>query len=253
MELSDRQQLAAAFHIAVQHGWDQLIYNHFTCRASAESFFVHPFGLLFSEVTASCLLEVHLETGELVLQPEQHKPQPSPSSLESEMPFNATAYVLHSCVYRARPDVRCVLHVHVPCIVAVASSKSGLIEGLSQESSLVGPVTYHDYEGIATSLEEQGRVVKNLGPTSNVLFLRNHGVLCCGRSVAHALSVLYHVWRACLIQCARGSEPCVTPPSWVIAKACQSHANFTSAGNPNIEFTALVRQLVRNKNTLFLE
>jgi adducin len=147
----------------------------------------------------------------------------------------------------------CVLHVHVPCTVAVASSKSGLVVGLSQESSLVGPVTYHDYEGIATSLEEQERIVKNLGTSSNVLFLRNHGVLCCGTSVAHALSVLYHVWRACLIQCELGAQAPVLPPYSVVSKARDAHVNFTKEGNHNIEFRALVRQLVRNKNTLFLQ
>jgi adducin len=183
MELTDRQQLAAALHIAVNHGWDQLIYNHFTCRATNDTFYVHPFGLLFSEVTASSLLEVDLATGELA--------SPAPAAACSDMPYNATSYVLHSCVYRARPEVACVLHVHVPCIVAVASCKAGLVVGLSQESSLVGPVSYHDYEGIATSLDEQARIVSNLGAKSNVLFLRNHGVLCCGTSVAHALSVLY--------------------------------------------------------------
>jgi ribulose-5-phosphate 4-epimerase/fuculose-1-phosphate aldolase len=56
-----RQQLAAAFHIAVHHGWDQLIYNHFTCRSGSENrFLAHPFGLYFSEVTASSLLDVEL-------------------------------------------------------------------------------------------------------------------------------------------------------------------------------------------------
>lgn len=212
MSLSQRQQLAAAFQIAADiHGWDQLIYNHFTVRVG-DRFLAHPFGLLFSEVTASCLLEVDLATGELVPGQQVHP------DAAVDMPFNSTSYVLHSAVYKARPDVACVLHVHVPCIVAVASSESGLVIGLSQESSLIGPVTYHDYEGLATrweeaesrnpklfenflfSLEEQERIIKCLGTTSNVLMLRNHGVLCCGTNVAHAMSVLYHVWRACLVQ-----------------------------------------------------
>ncbi len=44
------------------------------------------------------------------------------------------------------------------------------------------------------------RIISELGKVSNVMMLRNHGVLCCGTSVAHAMSVLYHVWRACQIQ-----------------------------------------------------
>jgi ribulose-5-phosphate 4-epimerase/fuculose-1-phosphate aldolase len=249
MELSQRQQLAAAFHIATYFGWDQLIYNHFTARVSynASSFLVHPFGLLFSEVAASSLLEVDLESGELIAGQTVHP------DASSEMPYNATSYVLHSCVYKARPDVACVLHVHVPCIVAVASSATGLVQGISQESCLIGPVSYHDYEGISTSMDEQARIVLQLGKTNNVLMLRNHGVLCCGRSVAHAMSVLYHVWRACLIQIDLGEHKFVLPPPNVIEKAFQTHENFTKTGNCNLEFEALIRKLKRSKNTKFLE
>jgi adducin len=238
-----RQQLAAAFHIAVHHGWDQLIYNHFTCRSGSENrFLAHPFGLHFSEVTASSLLDVELSTGE----PVERSDQSTRPGLALDMPFNRSAYVIHSCIYQARPDVACVLHVHVPCIVAVASCQKGLIIGLSQESALVGPVTYHDYEGISTSLDEQRRIVENLGPLSHVLMLRNHGVVCCGRSVAHALSVLYHVWRACLIQTALGHADHHLPDATVVGDAFEVHANFTQAGNDNLEFDAMVRLLMRN-------
>ncbi len=243
--LSQRQALAAAFHIAVEHGWGQLVYNHFTARVpDKDAFLVHPFGLLFSEVSASCLMEVDLHTGALVEQRQERG---------EDMPYNATSYVLHSCIYHHRPDVACVLHVHVPCIVAVASSTTGLKVGLSQESCLIGPVAYHDYEGIATSMEEQARVVSNLGSTSNVLFLRNHGVICCGTSVAHALSVLYHVWRACQVQCELGAQSCHLPPPSIVRDACSTHANFTKTGNHNLEFKAMLRLLKRKNNLLYLE
>lgn len=163
-------------------------------------------------MTASSLLEVDLESGALVPGQQVHE------FASPDMPYNATSHVLHSAVYKARKDVNCVLHLHLPCVVSVASSATGLIIGLSQgersqgeekccfayfakkESSLIGPVAYHDYEGISTSLDEQKRIVSALGDASNVLMLRNHGVLCCGTNVAHAMSVMYHVWRACQIQ-----------------------------------------------------
>ena len=240
-ELSAREALAAAFHIAVIHGWDQIIYNHFTCRASPDSFLVHRFGHLYSEVTASSLLEVSLESGAVVGTGDN-------SPFEAgDMPYNSTAYVIHSCIYKARADVNAVFHAHIPCIVAVASSKSGLKIGLSQESSLIGPVGYHPYEGLATSLDEQKRIVANLG-SGNVLFLRNHGIVCCGRNVAHALHVLYHVWRACLIQVAseRKDEDHFMPEQDVIESAFDAHTHFTAAGNHNLEFDAMIRLLLRN-------
>lgn len=245
MDLTCRQQLAAAFHIAVVHGWDQLVYNHFTCRSGSDRFLVHPFGLLFSEVTASSLLDVSLSSGDLCASPSLVATVVGDFALSPDMVYNKAAFVLHSSIYLARPDVVCVLHVHVPCIVAVASSRSGLIVGLSQESSLVGPVTYHDYEGIVVSPGEQLRLVANLGPVSNVLFLRNHGVVCCGRSVAHALSVLYHVWRACLVQVALGSAEHHVPAAGAVADAFETHATFSKTGNHNLEFAAMLRHLRR--------
>lgn len=232
--LTMRQQLAAAFHMAVRHGWDQVIYNHFTGRVPGkEAFFVHRFGWLFSEVTASSLLEVDLETGELL-----------DSVAEGDMPYNRTSYVIHSCIYRSRPEVQCVMHVHVPCVVAVASAREGLVIGLSQESSLVGPVAYHDYEGLSVHTGEQERIVRDLGK-SNVLFLRNHGVVVCGTSVAHAMSLLYHVWRACLVQVNTHPENRIVPDESLAESARQEHDAFTQSGNYVLEFEAQLRQLMR--------
>ena len=244
--LSLRQQLAASFHIAVIHGWDQLIYNHFTARLSPNSFLVHRFGHLYSQISASSLLEVNLDTGNVI--------SDAMAPTVNDMPYNATAYVIHSCIYKARQNVESILHVHIPCIVAVASSKAGLKIGLSQESSLVGPVAYHDYEGLSTKLDEQERIVKNLG-SKNVLFLRNHGVVICGESIAHALHVLYHVWRACLIQIASNSsfEDHFMPSREIVESAFDSHIHFTAAGNHNLEFAAMIRRLIfENPNHLFL-
>ena len=60
------------------------------------------------------LLDVELATGE----PVERSDQSTRPGLALDMPFNRTADVIHSCTYKAQPDVACVLHVHVPCIVA---------------------------------------------------------------------------------------------------------------------------------------
>ena len=246
-QLTDRQKLAAAFHVAVMHGWDQLIYNHFTCRASESSFLVHPFGLLYEEVSASSLLEVSLATGEIMAGP----------AASVDMPYNATAYVIHSCIYKARPDVQAVLHCHEPAVVAVASSAERLLVGLSQESSLLGPLAYHPYEGISVSDDEQERLVAHLGPRVNILMLENHGVIVCGCSVAHALHLLYHLVRACRIQLktlAASARPPIMPPAAAVESAFATHSSFSVAGNHNLEFDAMLRRLGRQQaNPVYLQ
>ncbi|GAA6080367.1 alpha-adducin isoform X1, partial [Tachysurus ichikawai] len=52
-----RCKLAAFYRLADLFGWSQLIYNHLTVRLNSEQerFLIVPFGLLYSEVSASSL------------------------------------------------------------------------------------------------------------------------------------------------------------------------------------------------------
>ncbi|MCG8653633.1 MAG: class II aldolase/adducin family protein, partial [Pirellulales bacterium] len=53
-----------------------------------------------------------------------------------------------------------------------------------------GRTSYHDWEGVATNLDERERLVRDLGENYNMI-LRNHGLLCCGRSVPEAWRNLF--------------------------------------------------------------
>ena len=70
--------------------------------------------------------------------------------------------------------------------------KCGLLY-LSQESCLVGEVSYHSYEGILIEGDERDRIAKNLGVHNKVMMLRNHGAVCCGESVEEAFFYAYHL------------------------------------------------------------
>lgn len=54
-------------------------------------------------------------------------------------------YVLHSAVHEARPNIKCVLHLHTPVVAAVSAMKCGLLP-ICQEALILGPIAYHDYE-----------------------------------------------------------------------------------------------------------
>ncbi|XP_058402595.1 alpha-adducin isoform X5 [Diceros bicornis minor] len=66
-----RCKLAAFYRLADLFGWSQLIYNHITTRVSSEQehFLIVPFGLLYSEVTASSLVSA-MKCGLLPISPE---------------------------------------------------------------------------------------------------------------------------------------------------------------------------------------
>ena len=62
-EWQARQDLAACYRIYDHLGWSESIYNHISVKVPGEedTFLINPFGLLYSEVTASNLVKIDVE------------------------------------------------------------------------------------------------------------------------------------------------------------------------------------------------
>ncbi|XP_065821610.1 alpha-adducin isoform X11 [Labrus bergylta] len=183
-----RCKLAAFYRLADLFGWSELIYNHLTVRVNSdeERFLIVPFGLLYSEVTASSLVKINIQ-GEIV------------DRGSTNLGVNQAGFTLHSAIYVARPDVKCIVHIHTPAGAAVSAMKCGLLP-ISPEALSLGEVTYHDYHGILVDEEESTLIQKNLGPTSKVLILRNHGLVSVGETVEEAFYYIHNLVTACEIQ-----------------------------------------------------
>uniref|UniRef100_A0A8B9H1J9 Alpha-adducin n=1 Tax=Astyanax mexicanus TaxID=7994 RepID=A0A8B9H1J9_ASTMX len=183
-----RCKLAAFYRLADLFGWSQLIYNHLTVRLNSEQerFLIVPFGLLYSEVSASSLVKINLQ-GEIV------------DRGSTNLGVNQAGFTLHSAIYAARPDVKCIVHIHTPAGAAVSAMKCGLLP-ISPEALSLGEVAYHDYHGILVDEEENVLIQKNLGPTSKVLILRNHGLVSVGETVEESFYYIHNLVRACEIQ-----------------------------------------------------
>ncbi|XP_051534101.1 alpha-adducin isoform X2 [Myxocyprinus asiaticus] len=183
-----RCKLAAFYRLADLFGWSQLIYNHLTVRLNSEQerFLIVPFGLLFSEVTASSLVKINLQ-GEIV------------DRGSTNLGVNQAGFTLHSSIYAARPDIKCIVHIHTPAGAAVSAMKCGLLP-ISPEALALGEVAYHDYHGIFVDEEENILIQKNLGPKSKVLILRNHGLVSVGETVEEAFYYIHNLVTACEIQ-----------------------------------------------------
>nr|XP_053630858.1 protein hu-li tai shao-like isoform X3 [Cherax quadricarinatus] len=183
-----RCKLAAIYRLVDMHGWTQNIYNHITARVSqdTEHFLLNPFGLLYHEITASSLVKVDMQ-GNVV------------ETGSTNFGVNVAGFMLHSAIHSARPDLKCVVHIHHPAVVAVSALKQGLMP-LSQESLLLGDISYHEYQGIFVNPEEKEKLARNLGPINKVMLLRNHGVVCCGESLEEAWYNTYHTILACETQ-----------------------------------------------------
>uniref|UniRef100_A0A8D0L9C8 Alpha-adducin n=1 Tax=Sphenodon punctatus TaxID=8508 RepID=A0A8D0L9C8_SPHPU len=183
-----RCKLAAFYRLADLFGWSQLIYNHITARVNSEQehFVIVPFGLLYSEVTASSLVKINIQ-GDIV------------DRGSTNLGVNQAGFTLHSAIYAARPDIKCIVHIHTPAGAAVSAMKCGLLP-ISPEALSLGEVAYHDYHGILVDDEEKVLIQKNLGPKSKVLILRNHGLVSVGETVEEAFFYIHNLVVACEIQ-----------------------------------------------------
>ncbi|KAB1282032.1 Alpha-adducin [Camelus dromedarius] len=217
-----RCKLAALYRLADLFGWSQLIYNHITTRVSSEQehFLIVPFGLLYSEVTASSLVKINLQ-GDVV------------DRGSTNLGVNQAGFTLHSAIYAARPDVKCVVHIHTPAGAAVSAMKCGLLP-ISPEALSLGEVAYHDYHGILVDEEEKVLIQKNLGPKSKVLILRNHGLVSAGESVEEAFYYIHNLVVACEIQ-VRTLASAGGPDNLVLLDPEKYKAKSRPAGSPAAE------------------
>jgi ribulose-5-phosphate 4-epimerase/fuculose-1-phosphate aldolase len=233
-----RVELAAAYRLTAKLGMDDLIYTHLSARVPGPElhFLLNPYGMLFSEVTASSLIKVD-QNGEMV--------EPN-----SDWVHNPTGFVLHSAIHRSGDDRVCVFHGHPIYAMAVSSLECGLLPLTVWAQQFYKRVSYHPYEGPPVRLDERDRVLKNLGSTQAMLML-NHGVLTTGRSVAEAFILMYYLEKSCEVQIkAQSSGQKLIMPSEEIreysAKLRYSEEQLT-ADPGALEWQALVRKLDREE------
>ncbi|MSQ64041.1 MAG: class II aldolase/adducin family protein [Betaproteobacteria bacterium] len=196
-ELGARVKLAACYRIFNHLGWVEMIFNHITLRVPGpEKFFlINPFGLHYSEITASSLLLIDIEGNPV---------------RETKFPVNRAGFVIHSAIHASVPDARCVMHTHTTTGMAVACQKDGLSPTNFYAAQLHGGVAYHDFEGITVEEGEKTRLVASIG-SKRAVILRNHGLLAWGPSVPEAFMTLWTLQRACDVQIAASSAGALNP------------------------------------------
>ena len=237
-ERQARIDLAACHRLAARFGFNEGIDNHLTMLVPgrADRFYLAPFGLLWSEVRASHLLEVDF-AGKLV----------AGRGLVED-----TALYIHLSAHRLVPAARCVLHTHMPYATAVGMLEDPRLEMASQAAiGFHDEIAYVDYNGLALDYDEGERLARAMGDKP-VALLRNHGVLVLGDSPAQAFERLYFLERACqaqLLALSSGRPLHRVPEPVVAATAAQFKActDVGGEGRTQLHFAALKRLLDRTE------
>ncbi|MFG2925287.1 class II aldolase/adducin family protein [Streptomyces sp. NPDC048305] len=216
-ELRLRRELAAVYRLVAHYRMTDLIFTHISQRLPGPEnhFLINPYGLMFEEITASNLVKIDLDGNPV---------EPTPH------PVNPAGFVIHSAIHKARTDAHCVLHTHTKVGCAVAAQQGGLLPLNQMSMEFHNRLGYHDYEGVALNLDEQERLVADLGGHP-ALVLRNHGLLTVGESAAQAFLRMYYLEKACEIQVTAqaGGTPLVLPPEQVCEYTAQQLAGEATA------------------------
>ena len=213
-EWQARCTLATLYRLIAHFRMTDLIDTHISLRVPDEPnhFLINHYGLPFERMRASDLVKINHD-GDIV------------GAHDAGKSVNAAGFVIHSAIHAARPEVDCVIHTHTGDGMAVAAMQDGLLPLSQHALKFYQRLAYHDYEGIALDLDEQSRLVADLG-THQAMILRNHGLLTAAENPYRAFHLMYMLERACQAQvkALATGQTLTWPPEAVCARAAAQFA-----------------------------
>ena len=236
-EWQARVDLAACYRLVDLFGMSDMMANHISSHVPGEqgAFLINPYGMMYEEITASCLIKVDL-AGNILS---------SPDFGDLGYGINKAGYVIHSAVHAARPEIACVIHTHSWASMAVSALDCGLLP-ITQTAMRFLKIGYHDYQGVVLNTEEQESLLRDLGDSEAVIF-RNHGAMVVGRTVGEAFNWTHRLELSCRSQI--GAMSCNTPlrpvPQQVLEETWSNYQPGTRRPYGVMEWPALLRKLDR--------
>jgi L-fuculose-phosphate aldolase len=185
-----KEQVAWACRILAAEGYADLTLGHVSARLPGEdAVLIKRKGVALDEVGPEDVVEIDLDGA-------------TKNGGAADIHLET---VLHTEVYRARPDVGAVVHGHPPCATALAATEARL-ELLTHDAVLFkdGIGRFDESADLITE-PEQGRAVAAALGSHRAVLLRNHGVLTVGRDVAWAVLAAVTLERAIRLQSVAGS------------------------------------------------
>jgi len=214
-----KHDLACAYYLLAQQKMDDQTYTHLSARIPGEdAYYIFQLGHFFQEVTPDNLLKVSLD-GEILEGP-------------STALYNQTAYVIHGSIYKSRPDLNAIFHLHSIAGVAVSSMKCGLLPISQFALHFYNRLSCYNYDALALDINRQGHSLSTaLGLANKACLLTNHGTLTCGTTIAEAYLQTQFLEKACRTQIAAlnvGIDQLHIPSAHVCEQAYNDMCNFES-------------------------
>jgi L-fuculose-phosphate aldolase len=180
-----RQQLIVAGKVLVDQGQDDFTRGHISLRLpdNPDLFFMKAHSIGLDEITLENILTIDLEGNVVAGTARRH----------SEV-------YIHSEIFKARPDVNCVIHTHPTYSIALSATGRGL-KCYSQPGALFHQAlgTYDDTIALIRSHAMGAGVARALGDGRGVL-LKNHGVVLTGATIAEAVIATIMLENGAMVQ-----------------------------------------------------
>ncbi|WP_338585760.1 aldolase [Pseudomonas sp. MAG733B] len=232
--ITARTELAACFQLAALHGLEEGICNHFSAMVPGRDdlFFVNPYGYAFEEVTADKLLVCDFH-GHVV---------------QGEGRPEATAFYIHARLHKQLPRVKVAFHTHMPHATALCLLQGPPLLWLGQTAFKFYGRTAVDehYNGLALDESEGDRIASVMG-NADILFLKNHGVIVAGPTIAEAWDDLYYLERAAQVQLmAMATQRELLPVPHDIAQRAYEQMRLGDAESARAHLHSAMRRLQRS-------
>jgi L-fuculose-phosphate aldolase len=153
--------------------------GHLSARLDAERFLIKPRPASWKSLTAADLIVVD-HHGRRV---------DGPASERTEV----REWPIHAQIYRARPDVGCVMHAHPTASTLMASLGIG-VEPLDQDcANFADQLPILDNCAVSIATPALGDDVARVLGNARVLLLKNHGSIVAGGSVGEVCVTAYRL------------------------------------------------------------
>lgn len=226
-----RVDLAACFRMAARLGLHEGICNHFSAVVPGfdDLFLVNPYGWAFAEMTASSLLICDY-FGNVI---------------DGAGVPEATAFYIHAPLHKRLPRARAAFHTHMPHATALSMTEGEplIFAGQTALKFYGRTAVDRDYNGLALDQREGERIAAAIGD-ADIVFMKHHGVMVCGPSIAEAWDDLYYLERACEVQLlamSTGRE--IKPVAPAIAEAAYRQMREGDAESGRLHLASIKRQL----------
>jgi L-fuculose-phosphate aldolase len=219
-------QVAWACRILASQGYEDLTLGHVSVLTPDGVMYIKRKGVALSEVTPE----------DVLVFPVQADLADAPADMHLEA-------VLHTEVYKRRPDVRCVIHGH-PMYATAFGATEARLETLTHDAVLFTDriATYEGVPDLITG-DQQGREVAEALGDGTVVLLRNHGVLVAERDTPWAVLTAVLLEKAAQLQFVASAYGPLRPIPDELVESI--HSRKYQSGFPDEYWEAWIRALRR--------